>query len=44
VWSWHPLLVSSFAEVFVGPTGREKPFNPRRDGGKNELVTGESAK
>jgi len=44
VWSWHPLLVSSLAEVSIGPTGRVKPFNPRGDGGKKELVTGESAK
>ncbi len=44
VWSWHPLLVSSLAEVFVGPTGRVKPFNPRGDGGKKELVTEESSK
>ena len=29
---------------FVGPTGRVKPFNPRDDGDKKELVTGESAK
>src|SRR5258708_8591804 len=27
-----------------GPTGRAKPFNPRGDGGKKELVTRESAK
>src|SRR5437016_8657021 len=29
---------------FVGPTGRVKPFNPRGDGGKKELVSGESSK
>jgi len=29
---------------FGGPTGRMKPFNPRGDGGKKELVTEESAK
>src|SRR6266436_2537062 len=26
VWSWHPLLVSSLAEVSIGPTGYVKPF------------------
>jgi hypothetical protein len=29
---------------FGGPTGCAKPFNPRGDGGKKELVTRESAK
>jgi hypothetical protein len=29
---------------FGGPTGRAKPFNPRGDGDKKELVTKESAK
>ena len=29
---------------FVGPTGRVKPFNPRDDGDKKELVAGESTK
>src|SRR5258708_25023961 len=29
---------------FGGPTGRVKPFNPRGDGGKKELVIEESTK
>ena len=44
VWSWHPLLVSSLAEVSIGPTGRVKPSNSRGDGDKKELVAGESTK
>jgi hypothetical protein len=28
VWSWHPLLMLSSAEVSTGPTGCVKPFNP----------------
>ena len=39
-----PVAGVKFRGGFVGPTGREKPFNPRGDGGKKELVTGESAK
>ena len=44
VWSWHPLLVSSLAEVSIGPTGRVKPSNSRGDGDKKELVAGEITK
>ena len=28
VWSWHPMLVSSLRRL-VGPTGRDKTFNPK---------------
>jgi hypothetical protein len=43
------VVLASVADVksrggFGGPTGRAKPFNPRGDGDKKELVTKESAK
>jgi hypothetical protein len=41
VWSWHPLLMLSRAEASSARPGYEMPFNPRGDGGKKELVTGE---
>jgi hypothetical protein len=44
VWSWHPLLVSSLAEVLAARPGARNLINPRGDGGKKELVTKESAK
>jgi hypothetical protein len=44
VWSWHPLLMSSRVEASSAQPGDEMPFNPSDDGGKKELVTGESAK
>jgi hypothetical protein len=41
VWSWHPLLMLSLAEVHSAQPGCDAPSNPRGDGGKKELVTGE---
>jgi hypothetical protein len=43
------VVLASVADVksrggFGGPTGRAKPFNPRDDGDKKELVAKESAK
>jgi hypothetical protein len=36
--------MSSRVEAHSAQPGYEAPFNPRGDGGKKELVTGESAK
>jgi hypothetical protein len=44
VWSWHPLLVSSLAEVLAARPGARNLINPRGDGDKKELVAEESAK
>jgi hypothetical protein len=41
VWSWHPLLMLSLAEARSAQPVFDAPFNPRGDGGKKELVTGE---
>jgi hypothetical protein len=41
VWSWHPLLMLSRAEASSAQPGYEMSSNPRDDGGKKELVTGE---
>jgi hypothetical protein len=43
------VVLASVADVksrggFGGPTGRAKPFNPRGDGGKKELVAKEITK
>jgi len=43
VWSWHPLLMLSPAEASNGPTGYAMPLIRGDDGGKKELVAGESA-
>src|SRR5258708_5822367 len=39
-----PVAGAKLAEASIGPTGCATPFNPRGDGDKKELVTGESAK
>jgi hypothetical protein len=41
VWSWHPLLMPSLAEAHSAQPGVRCAANPRGDGGKKELVTGE---
>ena len=43
VWSWHPLLMLSPAEVSNGPTGRAAPSIRGMTVTKRELVAGESA-
>ena len=40
VWSWHPLLVSSFAEAHSAQPGYEMPCNSRGDGGKRNSSPG----
>jgi hypothetical protein len=40
VWSWHPLLVSSFAEAHSAQPGYEMPCNPWSDGGKTNSSPG----
>jgi hypothetical protein len=41
VWSWHPLLMLSLAEVHSAQPVSDAPFNPRGDGDKKELVAEE---
>jgi hypothetical protein len=41
LWSWHPLLMPSRVEACRPNRVSDAPFNPRGDGGKKELVTGE---
>ena len=41
VWSWHPSLMLSPAEAHSARPGVRCAANPRGDGGKKELVTGE---
>jgi hypothetical protein len=40
VWSWHPLLMSSRAEVTSAQPGLEEPSDPRGDGGKRNSSPG----
>jgi hypothetical protein len=40
VWSWRPLLVSSFAEAHSAQPGYEMPCNSRGDGGKTNSSPG----
>jgi hypothetical protein len=42
VWSWRPLLASSFAKATGTRPGSTFAANSRSDGDKNEFVSGES--
>jgi hypothetical protein len=44
VWSWHPLLMLSPRGGFGAQPGTRSHSIREGDGGKKELVTGESAK
>jgi hypothetical protein len=43
VWSWHPLLMSSWTEAKPAQPGKVA-INPFSDGDKKEFVAGESTK
>jgi len=44
VWSWHPLLMSSRAEVTSAQPGADETFQSAWRRWQKEFVTGESAK